>query len=533
MYGRESPFLDTALNDKTYSEHLPGNKITREDKGLLYKKSIGFVRKKSEVAVEVRDARTRENVVKESGKSIGNEKKTKHAISLPLKDSVAANKENTSAENVPVVARTDAASVHDKRTEPNARDSGTLTKNRMATRSKTVTVATEISKGTEASSHHKMVSRSMLFNKRKSSRKVGQGKRVFVPADDAEDAYKATSRGAKASNANDGSEWGASRSTPYSSPYGMPVFGDRSEHGMLSRLLDQNSLGFGTNQEKQDKELTIQEIEKYSEASSKLPPGFTVPTGGISDFSDTRNLDVTVGAIADSDQRPQDMEQSNIYQKSSIPGHTLHKNTYLAKRRKSIDTDKLRSDMRNARFRVPRSNRAHRHRSSVPYDSADFPAYEKFPEYPKISSVFPPISTFPLADRFPTFPPFSREGNPEEFPHFARFPEFEKSPDLDDEEDDVSRAPPPPPLPPALVSREHTNQREAAPRDEPEVIDEPAPIREPAPIPEIAPIPELAPIREIPPISENREPQPKPLDPKKTFEKAESNGGVKKSKSTR
>ena len=65
------------------------------------------------------------------------------------------------------------------------------------------------------------------------------------------------------------------------------------------------------------------------------------------------------------------------------------------------------------------------------------------------------------------------------------------------------------------------------------MIDEPAPIREPAPIPEIAPIPELAPIREIPPISENREPQPKPLDPKKTFEKAESNGGVKKSKSTR
>jgi len=38
-------------------------------------------------------------------------------------------------------------------------------------------------------------------------------------------------------------------------------------------------------------------------------------------------------------------------------------------------------------------------------------------------------------------------------------------------------------------------------------------------------------IKEIPPIAEPQEPAPENLDPKKTFDTGESNGGVKKSSS--
>ena len=74
------------------------------------------------------------------------------------------------------------------------------------------------------------------------------------------------------------------------------------------------------------------------------------------------------------------------------------------------------------------------------------------------------------------------------------------------------------------------DQEEAGTRED-EPIDELTPLPEPIPEPEPPPIPELASIKEIPPISEPQEKAPDNLDPKKTFDTGESNGGVKKSTS--
>lgn len=462
FFRSESPLMDTALNDKMYTEGIPDSRITREDKGLIYKKSISFITKKTELSGKIRS-----HFAKENKESVGNDKSAKRFSSLPHREFA-------------------------KRT-------------------------TKTEKGIAAPSFHRIVSRSTSLRKYKSRRHDRKRKRVFVPQDDDKESEEISTQ-----------EVGQNSLSPYS----LPVNRDRSEHGMLARLLDQNAMGFGTKQEKQDKEFTIREIEKYTDASSRLPPGFTVPTQSLSDFTDASNLDVSIGTTSENDEKAQDQDSHNDYRKSSIPRHASirpHKMTKLNAKNRKYDKG---SSKNGAQFKHLRSHSS-KHGSAKSYKRNGFSMYEKlsrYPEFPKISSAFP-ISKFSLAGHFPRNLPFSGAESFKHYKHFQPFQGFDRNANIEDEdeEEDNTEIRPPPPLPPTLISREHTSQREAVPRDEAQPIDEPAPIREPAPIPEIAPIPELPSIKEIPPISENREPQPKPLDPKKTFEKAESNGGVKKS----
>lgn len=473
FYGSGSRFIDTALNDKIGTDRISGSTQTRhKNKGYIYGKSNNFV---------TRD-KIGERFVKKGKTSVGKDKKAKH-ISFPTNDS-----------NTTKISRIEYER-HNAKTRQEGKHAFKLEINN--------------DKGTENGIKLYKNTRAKILLLPK------QGKRVFVPKEDVSSQEK---------NAINVSEENNLKSL--SSPYDMPIIGDSSEHGMLSRLLDQNGLGFGTNQEKQEKELTINEIEKYTEASSKLPVGFKVPTDGISPFSETSHLDVSVGTIPESDRAPQNLDSSDDYQKSSIPSSI--KSHFLKKRMKKSSHHENRQIASRDRSRHAISHVRH-NRFPKSYKREDISPYEKFslyPKFPKISSAFP-ISKFSLAQHFP---PFSGGETPK---HFQRFTESQKNDDEDDEQDSYNAISQPPPLPPTLVSREHTIKPDDVLTDEVKPIDEPAPIREPAPIPEIAPIPELPPIKEIPPISENRESEPRPLDPKKTFEKAESNGGVKKSQNLR
>ena len=346
----------------------------------------------------------------------------------------------------------------------------------------------------------------------------------------------------------------------------MPLDGelirrDPSEHNMLERLLDDYSPSFGTRDEKSEKESTIKQIEELNTQNSVLPKDYEF-TDLPSEFA---NMEVSEGDLPWYDRLNEggiNIRKSKITRKKdkgrghnnailSSKEHFGH--VKIHKRRKGAGSAKLAPRFpRHSRWnlkrkfhhrgttgtkhhqafssfhpkqrKIKRSLRHHRHnhRWRPSYLHVRSPQMSPYYDYPSFIHFhrFPSLYRYPSLHRWPKFPLSSMA---ESFVPFARLPkisEFSPQP-----LDRLERLPPPPPIPPAIMDREEAGTREEEP------IDEWAPFPEPIPEPEPPPIPELAPIKEIPPISEPQEPAPDNLDPKKTFDTGESNGGVKKSSS--
>ena len=313
---------------------------------------------------------------------------------------------------------------------------------------------------------------------------------------------------------------------------------DPGEHSMLEHLLDDYSPSFGTRDEKMEKESTIKQIEKLTQQS--LTSKDYDFTGLPSEFA---NMEVSEGELpsyAQIGDTGLNIRRSKV-SKNAHKKHE-HKVAVLSSKRLRVKTgpdyNKAFSSSQPRALKTKRSlpyhHRHHhhyRHRWRSPYlhirspensPYSDYPDEQEQQDYedmPKLSSVMQ-FHRLPMAQRWPTFPISLMA---ERFVRFSRLPKIsEFSPEPLER---LEHLPPPPPIPPTIIDREKAGDREAEP------VDEWAPFPEPIPEPEPPPIPELPFIKEIPPIAEPQEPAPENLDPKKTFDTGESNGGVKKSSS--
>lgn len=308
---------------------------------------------------------------------------------------------------------------------------------------------------------------------------------------------------------------------------------DPGEHSMLEHLLDDYSPSFGTRDEKMEKESTIKQIEKLTKQSSVLSKDYDF-AGLPSEFA---NMEVSEGELPSYEQ----IGDTGL----NIRRSKVLKNAYKEHAQKEV----LSSERR--RFKTgPDCNQAHsssqprllKNKRSLPYHHrhhrlrppylhirspelspySDYPDEQEHQDYediPRLSSVMQ-FHRLPIAQRWPRFPISLMAERFVPFPRLPKISEFSPQP-----LERLQHLPLPPPIPPAIIDREEAGNREAEP------MDEWAPFPEPIPEPEPPPIPELPFIKEIPPIAEPQEPAPENLDPKKTFDTGESNGGVKKSSS--
>ena len=315
---------------------------------------------------------------------------------------------------------------------------------------------------------------------------------------------------------------------------------DPGEHNMLEHLLDDYSPSFGTRDEKMERESTIKQIEKLTQQSSAVSKDFDF-TGLPSEFA---NMEVSEGELPSYEQ----IEDTGFNIRRSKVSKNAHKKhghkvAVLSSKRLQVktgpDCDEAYS---SSQFRALKTKRSlpynhrrhrhhHRHRWRSPYLHIRSPENSLYSEYPdeqeqqdyedlpELSSVMQ-FHRLPMAQRWPTFPISLMAERFVRFPRLPKISEFSPEP-----LERLEHLPPPPPIPPAIIDREKAGDREAEP------VDEWAPFPEPIPEPEPPPIPELPFIKEIPPIAEPQEPAPENLDPKKTFDTGESNGGVKKSSS--
>ena len=339
---------------------------------------------------------------------------------------------------------------------------------------------------------------------------------------------------------------------------------DKSEHKMLERLLDDSSPSFGTRDEKLEEESTIKQIEDLSRQSTALSKEY--------DFTDLpsqfANMEVSEGDLPWYDQINDggvNVRKSRVTRRKDKKLHHTRANLRSEKRftqkrgkRENSARFVLRSyrySRRNLKgnFPIKLKTRSSYHQAtslSLPRQRRDKRSFHHHRYYHH--HLWPPsalqVRMFPYYDY-----PYAMDNSESGFIHFHRFPTLQRYPSLQrwpgspmssmaerfipfprvpkisefspDPLERLERLPPPTPIPPAIMDQEEAGTRE----DEP--IDELTPLPEPIPEPEPPPIPELASIKEIPPISEPQEKAPDNLDPKKTFDTGESNGGVKKSTS--
>ena len=305
---------------------------------------------------------------------------------------------------------------------------------------------------------------------------------------------------------------------------------DPGEHNMLEHLLDDDrSPSFGTKDEKMERESTIKQIEQLTQQSSVLSKDYDF-TDLPSEFA---NMEVSEGELPSYDQIGGDginFRKSKVAKKKK-KGH-VHTKTVFSSEKRRVKTGPNSS---SSQPRPPKSKRSlhyhhrHHHRWRRPYlhvrspqlspyyDDPDEQDHQYYDDIPRLSSYMH-FHRFPIAQRWPS--PLLMAERFVPFPHLPKISEFSPQP-----LERLEHLPPPPPIPPAIIDREEAGNREAEP------VDEFAPLPEPVPEPEPPPIPELPFIKEIPPIAEPQEPAPENLDPKKTFDTGESNGGVKKSSS--
>ena len=319
---------------------------------------------------------------------------------------------------------------------------------------------------------------------------------------------------------------------------------DPGEHNMLEHLLDDYSPSFGTRDEKMERESTIKQIEKLTQQSSAVSKDFDF-TGLPSEFA---NMEVSEGDLPSYEQ----IENTGLNIRRSKVSKNAHKKhghkvADLSSKRLRVKTGPDRNEAYSAsQSRALKTKRSlpynhrhhhhhhhhhHRHRWRSPYlhtrspenspysDYSDEQDQQDYEDMPELSSVMQ-FHTLPTARRWPIFPISLMAERFVRFPRLPKISEFSPEP-----LERLEHLPPPPPIPPAIIDREKAGDREAEP------LDEWAPFPEPIPEPEPPPIPELPFIKEIPPIAEPQEPAPENLDPKKTFDTGESNGGVKKSSS--
>ena len=318
---------------------------------------------------------------------------------------------------------------------------------------------------------------------------------------------------------------------------------DPGEHSMLEHLLDDYSPSFGTRDEKMEKESTIKQIEKLTKQSSVLSKDYDF-TGLPSEFA---NMEVSEGELPSYEQ----IGDTGLNIRRSKVSKTAHKKhvrkaTVLSSKRRRGRTGpnyneaypsshpRLLKTKRSLPYHHRHNHHHHHHhhygwrspylhiRSPEMSRYSDYPDEQEEQDYedmPRLSSTLA-FHRFPIAQRWPIFP-ISLMAD-----RFVRFPRLPKISEYSPEPlERLEHLPPPPPIPPAIIDREKAGDREAEP------VDEWAPFPEPIPEPEPPPIPELPFIKEIPPIAEPQEPAPENLDPKKTFDTGESNGGVRKSSS--
>lgn len=307
---------------------------------------------------------------------------------------------------------------------------------------------------------------------------------------------------------------------------------DPGEHNMLEHLLDDSSPSFGTRDEKMERESTIKQIERLTKQSSVLSKDYDF-TGLPSEFA---NMEVSEGDLPSYDQMGDD-GGINI-RKSKVTKNKekarAHKKTVFSSKRRRVETGPANSSSQPRPLKTKRSlhyHHRHHHRWRRPYlhvrspqlspyyDYPDEQEHQDYDDTPRLSRHMH-FHRFPIAQRWPRLPLSLMAERFVPFPRLPKISEFSPQP-----LDGLERLPPPPPIPPAIIDREETGNREAEP------VDEFAPLPEPVPEPEPPPIPDLPFIKEIPPIAEPQEPAPQNLDPKKTFDTGESNGGVKKSSS--
>ena len=305
---------------------------------------------------------------------------------------------------------------------------------------------------------------------------------------------------------------------------------DPGEHFMLERLLDDNSPFFGTRDEKKERESTIKEIEKLTKQSSVLSKDYDF-TGLPTAFS---NMEVSEGELPSYDQigdEDTNIRKSKVSKdKTKSKAHLQEKGVFTSEQR-GVNTGPAASSFQPRPLKTKRSlhyHRRHHHRWRKPYlhvrspqvsSYFDYPDEQDYEDLPRLPSYMY-FHRFPIAQRWPRLPMSLMAERFVPFPHLPKISEFSPQPI-----ERLERLPPPAPIPPAIIDREEAGNREAEP------VDEFAPLPEPIPEPEPPPIPELPFIKEIPPIAEPQEPAPQNLDPKKTFDTGESNGGVKKSSS--
>lgn len=315
---------------------------------------------------------------------------------------------------------------------------------------------------------------------------------------------------------------------------------DPGEHSMLEHLLDDYSPSFGTRDEKMEKESTIKQIEKLTQQSSVLSKDYDF-TGLPSEFA---NMEVSEGELPSYEQIGDtglNIRRSKV-SKNAHKKHG-HKVAVLSSKRLRVKTrrdyneaysfsqPRLLKTKRSLPYHHRHHHHHYHHRWRSPYlhirspeisPYSDYPDEQEQQDYedmPKLSSIMQ-FHRLPMAQRWPTFPISLMAERFFRFPRLPKISEFSPEP-----LERLEHLPPPAPIPPAIIDREKAGDREAEP------VDEWAPFPEPIPEPEPPPIPELPFIKEIPPIAEPQEPAPENLDPKKTFDTGESNGGVKKSSS--
>ncbi|XP_022802101.1 uncharacterized protein LOC111339664 [Stylophora pistillata] len=305
---------------------------------------------------------------------------------------------------------------------------------------------------------------------------------------------------------------------------------DESEHNMLERLLDDSSPSFGTRDEKLEEESTIKQIEDLSRQSTALSKDYNF-TDLPSQFA---NMEVSEGDLPWYDRVNDgglNVRKSRVTRSKDRRHH--HTKTNLKSKKQF--TQNREKNFRATSSSLPKQRRNKRsfyHHHLRPPSALQVRSAQMFPyyDYPyamdNSESGFIHFHRFPTLHRYPNlqrWPESTMSTMAERFIPFPRLPKItEFSPDPLER---LERLPPPSPIPPAIMDQEEAGTRE----DEP--IDELTPLPEPIPEPEPPPIPELASIKEIPPISEPQEKAPDNLDPKKTFDTGESNGGVKKSTS--
>ena len=312
-----------------------------------------------------------------------------------------------------------------------------------------------------------------------------------------------------------------------------------NEYSMLERLINDNTISFGTKAEQLDKESTIKEVEALSAQSTR--PYSDEHLMGLPD--DLSTMEVSEGELPPYDKLPGqhvglDIRRNHISkkmeQKSRASLNAISSQVGDDREKTGNEADSsARPRLRRKKKRSLRHHFHHHHHWRSPYfhvRSHEFSPYYDYQEEHEPIEFIPRITRFMDFPRFPVprrLPKFPMSLMSERFVPYPRLPKIaEYSPP---QLETLEHYPEPPPIPTAISEREKAGSREQEPEDEWSPLPEPVPAPEPPPIPEPAPIPELAPIKEIPPIKEPQEKTPPNLDPKKTFDTGESNGGVKKS----